>query len=163
MDLNKQIDAPLRKARESLVSKLLEKDEFGNASIKKSYADLTTPELERISESICVRLHLFAGSYPAFMPHAVKAIMEHPNLSKVDYDKLNTFSRMFELDWRGDRSINNKQEFLATNPVYMGVRDQTNFKGYGDIGNFEVTSMLRQACVPFVEDLAAKMVNSSKK
>ena len=150
------------KARQSLVGKLLEKDEFGNQAVTKPYEDLTTNELGRISELVSIRLHLFNGNYPEFMPQAVKAVMEHPNLSKVDYDKLNTFSRMFELDWRGDRSLKNKKEFLATNPVYLGTRDQTNFRGYGDIGNFEVTSLLRRACVPFVENLATKMVKNSK-
>jgi len=93
------------------------------------------------------------------MPQAVRALMEHPNISMVDYDKMNTFSRMFELDWRGDRSVSNKAQFLATNPVYMSERDASNFGSYEHLGNFEVTSMLRQACAPYLEDLAAKMGN----
>jgi len=105
---------------------------------------------------------LFNGDYPAFMPQAVKAVMEHPNTSQVDYEKLNTFTKMFELDWRGDRSLSNKDEFLASNPVYLKERDQSNFKLYGEIGNFEVTSMLRRACAPFVEPLVAKMINNNK-
>jgi|DEB0MinimDraft_12_1074336.scaffolds.fasta_scaffold21400_1 hypothetical protein len=64
---------------------------------------------------------------------------------------------MFELDWRGDRDIANKREFLSTNPIYLGDHDKSNFKGYGEIGNFEVTAMLRHACAPFVEDVATKM------
>ena len=132
-------------------------DEFGNKVENKTYSGLTTPELSTLAESICVRLHLFGGNYPAFMPQAVKAVMEHPNLSKVDYDKLNAFSRMFELDWRGDRSVANKSEFLATNPVYLGKRDHSNLQGYSDLGNFETISLLRHACVPFIETLSAKM------
>ena len=50
-----------------------------------------------ISESVCVRLNLFQGDYPAFMPQAVKAVMEHPNLSKSDYSNLDTFAKMLEL------------------------------------------------------------------
>lgn len=79
-------------------------------------------------ESLVVRLNLFNGDYPAFMPHVVKAILEHPNLSQVDYDLLDTYAKMFELDWRGDRSIQNKKEFLSSNPVYL--RDKSNVNAY---------------------------------
>ena len=113
-----------------------------------------------ISESICVRLNLFDGDYPNFMPQAVKAVMEHPNLSKVDYSKLESFARMFELDWRGDRKLANKKEFLATNPVYH--KSEANVAGYGTIGNLEATAMLRMACQPFIENLAASLVNMKK-
>lgn len=133
-----------------MVSKFLITDEFGAKAADKDYKDLTTRELGQIAESISVRLNLFEGSYPSFMPQAVKAVMEHPNLSKTDYAKLDTFCRMFELDWRGDRAISNKREFLATNPVYLNQKDQSNFVKFGDIGNFEVTTLLRLACAPFV-------------
>jgi hypothetical protein len=70
--------------------------------------------------------------------------MEHPNLAKADYSKLETFSKMFELDWRGDRTLPNKREFLATNPVYF--KGNSNVDAYGKIGNFEASSMLKKAC-----------------
>ena len=123
---------------------------------------MTTRELNQISESISVRLNLFEGQYPSFMPQAVRAVMEHPNLSKSDYSKLDSFCRMFELDWRGDRSLNNKRQFLATNPVYLGENDQTNFRKYGDVGNFEVTTLLRLACSPFIDKITAKMMDQAK-
>lgn len=91
------------------------------------------------------------------MPHTVKAIMEHPNLTRTDYDKLNTFSRMFELDWRGDRAIQNKMQFLATNPVYVSKIDRTNTEDYEWHGNTEVISSLRFACTPFVPQIVDKM------
>ena len=78
------------------------------------------------------------------MPQAVKAILEHPNLTKSDYKKLDTFAKMFELDWRSDRKLENKKEFLATHPVY--TKNEPNIEGYGQIGNFEVSAMLRVAC-----------------
>ena len=151
-----KVDHKLKAAREKIVAKMLETDEFGN-KIKdgKSYKDLTTTELARISESVCVRLNLFQGDYPEFMPQAVKAVMEHPNLSKSDYSKVDTFAKMFELDWRGDRKLANKKEFLATNPVYH--KSESNVEGYGQIGNFEASAMLRVACQPFVEKLAAEL------
>ena len=146
-----------------MVTQFLTKDEFGKKAVKKDYKDLTTGELNRISESICVRLNLFDGKYPAFMPQAVKAVMDHPNLANSDRQKLDTFSTMFELDWRGDRNINNKNEFLATNPVHMQPTDQSNFQKYGNIGNFEAATLLRLACAPFVESLAQDMISKGKK
>ena len=44
-----------------MVTHFLTKDEFGKKAVKKDYQDLTTGELARISESICVRLNLFDG------------------------------------------------------------------------------------------------------
>lgn len=95
------------------------------------------------------------------MEQAVKAVIEHPNISKSDSAKLDVFCRMFELDWRGDRSLENKSEFLATNPVYFSDKDKSTSEGYGQIGNFEVTNMIRYACQPYVEDLTASLIKSA--
>jgi hypothetical protein len=71
------------------------------------------------------------------MPAIVKGLMEHPNISRTDYSMIDTFCTIFELDWRGDNSVKNKKEFLATNPIYLNFKDVTksNFEKYGDIGN----------------------------
>ena len=74
--------------------------------------------------------------------------MEHPNLNEADRQTLTTFCTLFELDWRGDQSIENKNEFLATNPVYL---KGSNLQGYGEVGNFEMSAMMRQACLPYVD------------
>ena len=141
---------------------MLDIDEFGNKVPEKNYVDLTTRDLSRIAESIAVRLHLFNGEYPAFMPQAVRAVMEHPNLLRADYDKLDTFAKMFELDWRGDRTVPNKKEPLASHPVYLTIQDRSNFARYGEVGNFELLGMLRQACVPFLEQLTDDLVKESQ-
>lgn len=47
---------------------------------------------------------------------------------------------------------------MATNPVYLAENDQSNFKNYGNIGNYEATTLLRLACAPFVEDIAQAMI-----
>lgn len=100
---------------------------------------------------------MFNGNYPAFMSHTVQAILEHPNISRVEFDKLDTFSRMFELDWRGDRSTKNKQQFLATNPIYLNHFEKSNTVGYGVMDKDTVTEHLRKACTPFVGEIASKM------
>ena len=97
------------------------------------------------------------------MPQAVRAIMEHPNLTRTDYDKMNTFSRMFELDWRGDRAIENKTNFMATNPIYVNPNDRSSITSYERLSNFEVAAMLRYACIPFVDQITKKMNNQSRK
>ena len=96
------------------------------------------------------------------MPQALRAVMEHPSLPRADYDKLDTFAKMFELDWRGDRTISGKKEPLASHPVYLTIQDRSNFARYGEIGNFELLGMLRQACVPFLEQLTDDLVKESQ-
>lgn len=162
-ELHAVVDKDLRRAREKIVAKLLPKDEFGNNSFDLEYKDLSSSDLGRIAEAVCVRLHMFNGKYPTFMPHTVQAILEHPNISKVDFDKLSTFSRMFELDWRGDRLVKNKQQFLATNPVYLNPVDKSNTLGYGDLTEEDVSTQLRQACTPFVEEVTQKMKDITSK
>ena len=80
--------------------------------------------------------------------------MEHPNLANADRAMMETFCKLFEVDWRGDRAPLNKAEWLATNPVYLHQNDRRNLKSYGEVGDFERISMLRAACVPFTKNLA---------
>jgi len=77
-------DAPLKKARESLLGQILTIDEFGKDRLNKAYGELTSRELHLLIESLCVRLNLFQQKYPAFLPQVVKAVMEHPNLANSD-------------------------------------------------------------------------------
>ncbi len=65
--------------------------------------------------------------------------MEHPHISNTSYYKMEAITKMFELDWRGDRTLKNKKEFLATHPLYLHPRGQSNLISYGLIGNNEVT------------------------
>jgi len=76
---------------------------------------MTTSELHMISENLAVRLNMFyeqqkgpSDRYPAFLPQTVKAIMDHPNLANSDRHLLDTYCYMFELDWRGDRTLKNQ-------------------------------------------------------
>jgi hypothetical protein len=64
-------------------------DEYGNP-IQKTYKDLTSRELNVITENLCMRLYLFNYGYPNFLPQMVKAVMEHPNLLKSDHTMLDT-------------------------------------------------------------------------
>lgn len=110
-ELFAELDRPLKDAREKLVAKLLSTDEHGNP-INKNYNDLTSKELGIISENLAVRLYAFNYEYPKFLPQIVKAVMEHPNLLKSDKQILDTYCKMFELDWRGDRNFENRSQYM---------------------------------------------------
>ena len=97
---------------------MLTTDEFGNSHAAKKYEELTSAELHMLVESMSVRLNLFNNQYPSFLPHVTKAILEHPNLANSDRSTLTTFCSLFELDWKGDSSLNNREQLLMTNPVY---------------------------------------------
>lgn len=45
--------------------------------------------------------------------------MEHPNLNRSDRAILDSYAKMFKLDWRGDQSIDAKDEFMCTHPIYL--------------------------------------------
>lgn len=70
----------------------------------------------------------------------VRAILEHPNLLKSDRDLVETYCRMFELDWKGDHNIENRTGLLFQNPIYL---DGTNVKSYGEITNEKVQDRMR--------------------
>jgi hypothetical protein len=56
---------------------------------------------------------------------------------------VDSFCEIFEIDWRGDKSIKNKKELLATNPIYLKFNDnKSNFEGYGEVGNIVATTMI---------------------
>jgi len=123
------IDGPQKQAREKLAAKLLIADEFGNPlDTAKQYTELTSRELHCLAENLSLRLYLFNYDYPAFLPQVMRAVIEHPALLKSDKDQLELYSRMFEVDWRGDRALENKGEFMATNPIYL---EGSNLKSYG--------------------------------
>jgi len=61
-ELFNQYDKDLKRARESLVAKMIDKES------PKNYDDLTSLELHNLSESLAIRLHLFNYEYPRFLP-----------------------------------------------------------------------------------------------
>ena len=111
-------------------------------------------QLHSLVESLCVRLHLFAGDYPVFVAPAVKAIMEHKNLQRTDRATLDSFCKMFELDWRGDHSVANREQFMANNPVYLSPQDQPSIP---PTDNGKVTQQLQAACQPYLPGLVQKL------
>ena len=118
---------------------MLSTDEFGESRVPKAYSELTTRELHLLVESLSVRLNLFSQKYPAFLPQVVRAVMEHENLAGSDRSMLDTYCKLFELDWRGDASIDNREQFMLTNPIYMDKNDRTSLKTVGRINNKRVS------------------------
>ena len=156
-ELHAIFEGPKKKAREALVGEMLTTDEFGQDRVKKAYEELTTRELHLLVESLCVRLNLFQQRYPAFLPQVVKAIQEHKNTANSDRSMLNAYCRLFELDWRGDSSLDNREQFMFTNPVYMHEKDRPNMATFDYITNESVLKQVRQACQPYLPNLITKM------
>ena len=89
--------------------------------------------------------------------------MEHRNLAESDRSMLDTYCKLFELDWRGDASVDNREQFMLTNPIYMNDKDRTSLSTVGVIDNQRVTKEIRQACQPYLPRLIAKMRELGKK
>lgn len=70
---------------------------------------------------------------------------------------LNAYCKLFELDWRGDSSLNNREQFMFTNPVYMHEKDRSNMAIKDKITNESVIQQVRQACQPYLPNLIIKM------
>lgn len=149
-------DKKLKKAREQLVAKMVNN---GDGKQKK-YEDLTSLELHGLAENLAIRLYNFDYDYPKFLPQTIKAIMEHKNLNVVDKHLLESYCRIFELDWRGDQTFDNKNEMMMTNPIYY---HGTNTKAFGELNPSKVSQMLKEACVPFLDDLTVSLHANAKK
>jgi len=52
---------------------------------------------------------------------------------------------MFELDWRADHSITNRDEMMATNPIYLNKHDRSSLEAHGAISNEVVADRLTRA------------------
>ena len=59
---------------------------------------------------------------------------------------LDTYCRLFELDWRGDRSVDNREQFMLSNPVYMHEKDRPNLSTQEVISNEKVLKQIQEAC-----------------
>lgn len=71
--------------------------------------------------------------------------MEHSNLQRSDRETLDAYCKMFELDWRADHTITNRDEMMATNPVYLNMNDRSSLEAHGKIGSEHVSDRLRRA------------------
>ena len=151
------MDKKPKAAREALVGKMLTKDEFGNSAPLKRYEELTSSELHMLVESLSIRLNLFNNKYPTFVPQTAKAILEHPNLANSDRSTLTTFCSLFELDWKGDSALENREQLLMTNPIYTHPLNMTNIQDIEQADNGKFKEMIQRASQPFLPDLVAKM------
>lgn len=67
---------------------------------------------------------------------------------------MESFAKIFELDWRGDESYENKQEFLSYRPMYL---KGDNIKGYSEMKQEDISKMIKSACSPYLEEVARKL------
>ena len=79
----------------------------------------------------------------------IKAVQEHPSLANSDRFMIDAYCKLFELDWRGDSALENREQFMMSNPVYMNEKDRSNLVsncGEAGITNEGVLQQIRQAC-----------------
>lgn len=91
--------------------------------------------------------------------------MEHPNLSNFDRANLDTYCTVFELDWRGDRNIDNREEFLMTNPIYINRKEwlATNTDHFAKFKDPEyIKERVKLAHTPFLDDLVKSMEKEAR-
>ena len=82
--------------------------------------------------------------------------MEHPNLNVSDRNTMETYCKIFDLDWRGDRSYANKEEWLYTHPVYVDAKDKSRL--HMSLDDKVVRQMLREAGREYLGGLTAKIM-----
>ena len=99
---------------------------------------------------------MFNYDYPSFLPQAIQAIVEHPNAQQSDKDLLNTYCKLFELDWKGEKTQLKTEDLLCHQPLRL---DGTNVKSYGTVTSESLNEMIRKACAPYVEETAQKLLN----
>lgn len=151
--IHTKLEEKYRPARERLVAEIANVDKNKQ---KKQFSDLSDDDLHKMVEAICPRLNLFNREYPIFLPHALKGLMEHPNLRRSDRSTLDAYTKMFNLDWRGDSDIGNKDEFMCTHPIYLNDEDQTSTKQMAT--DLDLTTTLQNACQPFLPRLTEKIL-----
>lgn len=150
-----------RKAREMIVLNMLpQNSNIGEKWRKTDYKQLSSRDLHQITEALSVRLHALDKEYPAFLPHAVLAIMEHPNLAKNDRYHLESYCKMFELDWRMDSHYTNLDQLLLKKPIYLNSQDRSNTLQTPDLDTNWAAEKLGQSQTPYLKDLANKFMGN---
>lgn len=71
---------------------------------------------------------------------------------------MEAYTRMFEVDWKGDRALVNKQEFMMTNPIYL---EGSNLKQFGEITPEVIRDRIQRACASYVEEAASKLIKNA--
>jgi hypothetical protein len=149
MTINNQLEREYTPARQKLVGKIT----------GQNYQEMSSDHLHTLVEDICTRLNMFQRDYPGFMPHAVRAIFEHPNLTRTDRTTLDAYCKMFKLDWRLDTDIENKDKFMSSNPIYLRKEDRTTLDAHPATVNESAIADIKRACKPYLPDLVSKIIN----
>ena len=80
--------------------------------------------------------------------------MHHPNTTKTDRNTLDTYCTLFEMDWAGEKTTENREKFLFENPVHIDEKNMTNLNWYT---NWSFIDRMRQASKPYLPDLVSKI------
>ena len=118
---------------------------------KKGYADISESDLNEFTSGMCERMMMFEGDFPNFLPYLIREVVNHPQINSIDKDQLESYCDMFDLRWRDD-----PEKPLLTSPVYT----QDSRKLESDMDKVSASEKMRKACIPYIEELKNKMMNS---
>lgn len=123
--------------------------EFMMKIFQKPYGDITQSDLNEFINGLCSRMMLFNGEFPKFLPYVIKEVVNHPNISVIDKEQLESYSDMFDIDWRDDIS-----KPLLASPIY--TKDSRKVEDDMDVKS--ISEKMRNANIPYLEDLKKKVM-----
>ena len=115
----------------------------------KSYGDISEADLGEFTNGICSRMMLFDGDFPSFLPYVIREAVNHPNVSVLDKEQLETYSDMFDLQWRDDIS-----KPLMINPIY--TKDSRKLEN--DLDEESISEKMRRANIPYLDNLTKRVM-----
>lgn len=115
----------------------------------KSYSEIQDQDLTEFVNGLCSRLMLFDGNFPSFLPYLVKEVVNHPNINAIAKDQLESYSDMFDLNWRED-----VEKPLIVSPIYTNDSREAN----DDLERENISEKMRNASIPYINNLKRKMM-----
>ena len=70
---------------------------------------------------------------------------------------MDAYCKLFELDWRGDVALENRENLLMQSPIYTHASDRSGLSHKSQVTNTSVVTHLKQACSPYLPSLLQKM------
>lgn len=118
----------------------------------KKFNEITTEDLNEFVEGLCQRLIMFNGSFPNFLPHLVREIINHPNLNVMDKEQLESYCNMFEFEWK-----ENPDQPLWLSNIY--TKDSRVIED--DLNEATISKKLQKAGIPYISNIKRKILENN--
>ena len=132
----------LREKTIELISKVFSKD----------YKEINDKDLNEFVEGLSQRMIMFNGSFPNFLPHLVREIVNHPNINIMDKEYLESYCKIFELEWK-----ENPDQPLWLSPIY--TKDSRVIED--DLNESSVSEKLQKAGIPYISAIKKKILENN--